>query len=78
MKFAITTTNDHSYCAIKEFKTINDLIRFMKEKEYDLIITHNSAYKEKVINVQRYYPEVDAEELVKIPYEIEIYDGYRE
>lgn len=78
MKFAITASNANDYFDIKEFQTVEDLIRFMEEKEYDLIITHNDAYKENIKTIQRYNPEVDAEELVKIPYAIEIYDGYRE
>lgn len=78
MKFAITATTNDEYFDIKDFQTIDELMRFQREAKNDLIITINCAYKEDVDFVQELNPKVNAAELVKIPYAIEIYDDYRE
>lgn len=78
MKFAITASDTDAYFAIKEFQTVDDLMTFMKEQEYDLIITHNVTYEKDIEFIQRYNPDLNAAELVKIPYAIEIYNTYRE
>ncbi len=67
MKFVITrTSSDKPYESIKEFKTIDQLMKFKKQEKHALIITDNFFYKE------------DIPEIADIPYEIEIYDDYRE
>lgn len=68
MKFVITrTSSDKPYESIKKFKTIDQLIKFKKQEKHSLIITDNFFYKEN-----------DIPEISDIPYEIEIYDDYRE
>ena len=78
MKFAITATTSDEYFNIKDFQTIDELMRFKREVKHDLIITINGSYKEDVQFVQELNPKVNAAELVTIPYAIEIYDDYRE
>lgn len=68
MKFVITrTSSDKAYESIKNFETVDQLIKFKKQVEHSLIITNNFFYKEN-----------DIPEISDIPYEIEIYDDYRE
>jgi hypothetical protein len=68
MKFVITrTSSDKSYESIKNFETIDQLMKFRKQVKHDLVITSNFFYKEN-----------DIPEISDIPYEIEIYDDYRE
>ena len=68
MKFVITrTSSDKSYESIKNFETIDQLMKFRKQVKHDLVITNNFFYKEN-----------DIPEISDIPYEIEIYDDYRE
>jgi len=68
MKFVITrTSSDKAYESIKNFETVDQLIKFKKQVKHDLVITSNFFYKEN-----------DIPEISDIPYEIEIYDDYRE
>lgn len=78
MKFAITATTSDEYFDIKDFQTIDELMRFRQETKNDLIITINCSYREDIEFAQELNPKVNAIELVKIPYAIEIYDDYRE
>ena len=78
MKFAITATTSDEYFDIKDFQTIDELMRFKQEVKHDLIITTNFSYKRDVEFVRKLNPKVNATELVTIPYAIEIYDDYRE
>lgn len=68
MKFIIKrTSSNEPYDDIKNFETIDQLLKFKKQVKHDLIITNNFFYKENFV------PEI-----ADIPYEIEIYDDYRE
>lgn len=68
MKFVIKRiSSNEPYDDIKNFETIDQLLKFKKQVKHDLIITNNFFYKENFV------PEI-----ADIPYEIEIYDGYRE
>ena len=68
MKFVIKrTSSNEPYDDIKNFETIDQLLKFRKQVKHDLIITNNFFYKENFV------PEI-----ADIPYEIEIYDDYRE
>lgn len=68
MKFIIQrTSSDKPYESIKNFETIDQLIKFKEQVKNDLIITDNFFYKENFIS-----------EIADIPYAIEIYDTYRE
>lgn len=78
MKFAITATTSDEYFNIKDFQTIDELMRFKQEVKHDLIITINCSYKEDIEFVRELNPKINAAELVTIPYAIEIYDDYRE
>ena len=78
MKFAITATTSDEYFDIKDFQTIDELMRFKQKVKHDLIITINFSDKRDIEFVQKLNPKVNAAELVTIPYAIEIYDDYRE
>lgn len=68
MKFVITrVSSDKAYESIKNFETVDQLIKFKKQVEHSLIITNNLFYEGN-----------DIPEISDIPYEIEIYDDYRE
>jgi hypothetical protein len=68
MKFVIKrTSSNEPYDDIKNFETIDQLLKFRKQVKHDLIITNNFFYKENFV------PEI-----ADIQYEIEIYDAYRE
>lgn len=68
MEFVIKrTSSNEPYDDIKNFETIDQLLKFKKQVKHDLIITNNFFYKENFV------PEI-----ADIPYEIEIYDDYRE
>lgn len=68
MKFVIAkTSSDKPYESIKNFETIDELIKFKEQVKNDLIITDNFFYKENFVS-----------EIADIPYAIEIYDTYRE
>lgn len=70
MKFVIQrTASDELYESIKNFQTVDQLIKFMEQEKHPLIIMTNIFYKDKDI----YVPEI-----ANIPYAIEIYDDYRE
>lgn len=78
MKFALTKTNRDDYYNIKDFKTIEELIAFQEGAECPIIILPNACYGESIEIVKEYNPCVDANELITIPYAIEIYNDYRE
>ena len=61
------TSSDNPYESIKNFETVDQLMKFRKQVKNDLIITANFFYKENFV------PEI-----ADIPYAIEIYDTYRE
>lgn len=68
MKFVIQrTSSDELYESIKNFETVDQLMKFKEQVENDLIITDNFFYKRDF-----------APEIADIPYTIEIYDDYRE
>ena len=77
MKFAIYKTSVDDCIEIRSFNTVEELMKFRQDND-DLIITRNFAYKEDVDMVKEWNPKVSADELVTIPYAIEIYDDYRE
>lgn len=76
MKFAVTKTSSDDYMAIRDFPTVESLITFMKQQNHPLIIEDNWWYNEDINLVPPF--KVDPDELVSIPYSIEIYDDYRE
>ena len=78
MKFIITRTSDDDYIEIKEFASIQSLIDFMNEVQDKLIIKNNFWHEEDTTYLKKWYPHLDVDEIVNIPYEIEIYDDYRE
>lgn len=80
MKFVITRTSSDEYMVIKNFSSIHELINFRNKTGHKLIIKSNFWYKEKesIEDIKNYYPNVNAEEVITIPNEIEIYDDYRE
>lgn len=67
MKFVVTRTSSEQY-KIKNFSTTEELIRFMKKVGHPLILQPNFFFGEKG----------EDKELRTTPYEIEIYDDYRE
>lgn len=68
MKFVITkTSSDKPYESIKNFETIDQLMKFKKQVKNELVITDNFYYKQSFVS-----------EIANIPYAIEIYDDYRE
>lgn len=77
MKFVVTKVSSDDYMAIREFPTIESLITFMKQKKNSLIIDNNFWYKEDAKRIP-FFQKIDPNELVSIPYNIEIYDDYRE
>jgi hypothetical protein len=80
MKFLITRTSDGDYAnaEIKDFPSIESLIDF-KNNVGEIIIKENYWYQEgDMFYFKRNYPYLNAEEIATIPYEIEIYDTYRE
>lgn len=78
MKFAIYKTSVDDCIEIRSFNTVEELMKFRQRNEHDIILTRNFAYKEDVDMVKEWNPRVSANELVTIPYAIEIYDDYRE
>ena len=79
MKFVITRTSSDDYIGVKNFSTIEELVNFMRKQKHPLIIENNFAFNEDVKIVQEYCPRgVNAHEIVTTPYNIEIYDDYRE
>ena len=78
MKFAIYKTSVDDCIEIRSFNTVEELMKFRQRNENDIILTRNFAYKENVDMVKELNPRVSANELVTIPYAIEIYDDYRE
>lgn len=78
MKFAIYKTSSHECIGIRNFNTTEELIRFKEENENEIIIMDNPTYQEDIEIAKVYHSKVDTDELVTIPYAIEIYDDYRE
>lgn len=78
MKFAIYKTSSDECEGICSFNTVGELIRFKKQNNNPIIIMDNIAYRDDAEIVREWNPKVDADELVAIPYAIEIYDDYRE
>ena len=79
MKFVISRTSSDSVFEVKDFITIEEIIDFMNENNNPLIIQKSNWYQEEDIeNMEKWYPNVNVKELITIPYEIEIYDDYRE
>lgn len=78
MKFAIYKTSTDECVGIRNFNTVEELMKFRQCNKNDIIITINLLYNEDVNAVKEWNPKVSADELVAIPYAIEIYDDYRE
>lgn len=78
MKFAIYRTSSDGCEAIRNFNTVEELIRFKKQEKHSIIIMGNPAYRENVKIVKKWNPKVDTNELIATPYAVEIYDDYRE
>jgi len=76
MKLAVTKVSSDDYM-IQDFPTIESLIAFMKKAQHALIIEENMWYKKNPKHLPP-FPGINVDELVSIPYEIEIYDDYRE
>lgn len=77
MKFLITRTSKYGYYGIKDFKTIEELIKFKETVQQEIIIKDNDYYH---TNYAMGFVEglEDTYDIYRIPYEIEIYDEYRE
>lgn len=79
MKFVLTRTSSDGYIGVKNFSTIEELVNFMRKQKHPLIIGWNFAFNEDIEMIQEGCSrDVDAREVAAIPYNIEIYDGYRE
>jgi CO dehydrogenase/acetyl-CoA synthase beta subunit len=79
MKFVITRTSSDNYVGVKDFSTVEELVNFMRKQKHPLIIGSNFAFNEDIEMIQEGCSrDVDAREVVAIPYSIEIYDDYRE
>lgn len=79
MKFYISKVSDDYYKDVKEFNTIDELMKFCKAND-DCLCIHRNWYSEYEIPdmVSWGTPEELAKEIVSCEYEIEIYDDYRE
>lgn len=78
MKFTVTkTSSSYDNMTIRDFPTIESLIAFMEEHKNPLVIEDNFWYKEDAKHIP-FFQKIDPNELVSIPYNIEIYDDYRE
>ena len=77
MKFTVTKVSSDDYMIIRDFPTIESLITFMKKYKNPLIIGDNFWYKENAKYIPQ-FSKIDSNELVSIPYNIEIYDDYLE
>lgn len=77
MKFTVTKVSSDDYMVIRDFPTVESLITFMKKNKKPLIIEDNFWYKEDAKRIPR-FSKINPDELVSIPYNIEIYDGYLE
>lgn len=78
MYFVIIRTSNEDIHETKDFSTIEELVDFMEKQHHPLVIQHNFWFQENPANIKRWYPHVDADKIITIPYVIEIYDDYRE
>ena len=79
MKFVLTRTSSDDYIGVKDFSTVEELVNFMRKQKHPLIIGWNFAFNEDIKMIQEGCARgVDAHEVTTIPYNIEIYDDYRE
>ena len=79
MKFVLSRTSSDNLATV-EVNTLEALIRFMKKSKHSIIISHN-FFQNKSIDILtegNVCSKDTAQEIVKCPYKIEIYDGYRE
>lgn len=77
MKFTITKASSDDYMAIRDFPTIESLIAFMEKQRERLIIEDNFWYNENAEDIP-HFAKIKPDELVSIPYSIQIYDDYIE
>jgi len=75
MKFTVTKVSSDNYMIIRDFPTVESLITFMKKHKNPLIIRDNFWYEEDPKRIP-HFSKIDSNELVSIPYNIEIYDDY--
>lgn len=79
MKFVLTRTSSDNYVGVKDFSTVEELVNFMRKQKHPLIIGRNYEFKGNIKFIQENCPfGVNAQEIMTTPYNIEIYDGYRE
>ena len=79
MKFVITRTSSDDYIGVKDFSTVEELVNFMHKQKNSLIIGTNFAFNRDIEIISQRCPfGVDANEIASTPYNIEIYDDYRE
>lgn len=79
MEFVITKTSD-STPQVKTFNTLQDLINFFEQCDEELVLSKNFWYNISASSCAKAYSisKEFAAKVVKIKYEIEIYDDYRE
>ena len=73
------TENKVAENKVPENKVENTVVENkVSENKNPIIIMDNLAYRDDAEIVREWNPKVDADELVALPYAIEIYDDYRE
>lgn len=80
MKVVVTRTSDWNLRVIKEFSTIDELFKFMRECRHPLILNTNSDKGYCISDIVKYHGVTSevAEQISECDYAIEIYDTWRE
>ena len=78
MKFVISRASNDDVHEIKNFTSLADLIEFQEKQQHSIILRKNFWFQENPQDIKEWYPHIDADTIVTIPYELEIYDDYIE
>lgn len=81
MKFVIRKTSGNGWRRVKDFKDLEDLLKYREKMGDDLIISDNHWKRRDPMDIMYFLRIEDikvAKEISEIDYEIEIYDDYRE
>ena len=78
MLFVVTRASNDDVFEIKNFASITDLTHFQGKQQHPIILRKNFWFQENPQDIKRWYPHINADTIVTIPYELQIYDDYIE
>ena len=81
MTVMVVKTNNDSWVRFEDYVTVESLFREVEKRHHPIILQKNHFYKDHPNDILECWENISYETAVKIsssPYQIEIYNSYRE